>query len=369
MRLFSRAPRTVEHLAVAFSPLLGGGDRSLAREELPGRRRLAREHVIDRSLHHDRASVDPRSGAHLHQVVGGADRVLVVLHDDDRVPDVAQALQRGDHLHVVLRVQADARLVEHVEHSHQPRPDLRGQPDPLRLTAGERAGATVEVQVVQSDAQEQLEPAADLLEHLPAGIGAAAGRLDGAQERVELVEIELAELVDGLACNGEAEPGGPEPRAVAVGAGVLDHHAVEPGLHPGVRLAFLPVTAVAPLDPPGDSAEADLLALPVVAASLRLRRRAEHDLLRSMPLRIAWRTGSGSFSHGVSREKPSAFARLYITRPSQVSGLYLNASRTKQPPRMLRLGCFSLPICKESVPTCSILNTQAINGRPSMDGC
>ena len=57
-----------------------------------------------------------------------------------------------------------------------------------------------------------------------------------------------------------------------------------------------------------------------------------------MPLRIAWRTDSGSFSHGVSSEKPSAFARLYITRPSQVSGLYLNASRTKQPPRMLRLG-------------------------------
>ena len=40
----------------------------------------------------------------------------------------------------------------------------------------------------------------------------------------------------------------------------------------------------------------------------------------------------------MSSEKRSAFDRLYITRPSQVSGLYLNASRTKQPPRMLRLG-------------------------------
>ena len=186
-------PAHRQRLAVALSPLLGGGDRSLAGEELPGRRRLAREHVIDRSLHHDRAAVDARSRAHLHEVIGGADGVLVVLHDDDRVADVAQALERGDHLHVVLRVQADARLVEHVEHPHQPRPDLRGQADPLRLAAGERARAAVEVQVVEPDAQEQLEPAADLLEHLPAGVGAAAGRLDGAQERVQLVEVELAE--------------------------------------------------------------------------------------------------------------------------------------------------------------------------------
>ena len=50
------------------------------------------------------------------------------------------------------------------------------------------------------------------------------------------------------------------------------------------------------------------------------------------------RTASGSFSHGVSSGKLSSFDRLYITRPSQVSGLYLKASFTKQPPRMLRLG-------------------------------
>src|SRR5262249_6808954 len=153
------------------------------------------------------------------------------------------------------------------------RSDLRGQADPLRLAAGERARAPVEVQVVEPDAQEQLEPAADLLEHLPAGVGAAADRLDGAEERLELVEVELAEIVDRLAADGEAQPGGPDPRAVAVGAGELDHHIVEPGLHPGVGLATLAITPVATLDPPRDPAEADLLALPVAAASLRLRRR------------------------------------------------------------------------------------------------
>ena len=126
------------------------------------------------ALHHHLAAVDAGAGAHLHDVVGGADGVLVVLHHDDGVADVAQAFEGRDHLHVVLRVQADARLVEHVEHAHQARADLGGQADALRLAAGERAGAAIEAEVVEADAEQQLQPAADFAQHLAAGIGAAA---------------------------------------------------------------------------------------------------------------------------------------------------------------------------------------------------
>ena len=55
--------------------------------------------------------------------------------------------------------------------------------------------------------EQQFEPAADLLQDLPAGVGAAAGRLDGAEERVQLVEMELAEVVDRLAGDREEQPG------------------------------------------------------------------------------------------------------------------------------------------------------------------
>ena len=83
------------------------------------------------------------------------------------------------------------------------------------------------------------------------------------------------------------------PRAVAVGTGVLDHHLVEPRLHPRVRLAALPVAAVVALDPPRDAAEADLLALPVVALDLRVGRREQRDLLRldAVEDRVARRLG------------------------------------------------------------------------------
>jgi hypothetical protein len=62
-----------------------------------------------------------------------------VLDHDHGVPDVAQPLERRDHLDVVLGVQPDARLVEHVQHAHEAGTDLRGEPDALRLPAGKGA--------------------------------------------------------------------------------------------------------------------------------------------------------------------------------------------------------------------------------------
>jgi hypothetical protein len=52
-------------------------------------------------------------------VIGGANRVFVVLDDDHGVADVAKPLDGRDHLDVVFRVQPDARLVQHVQHAHQ----------------------------------------------------------------------------------------------------------------------------------------------------------------------------------------------------------------------------------------------------------
>jgi hypothetical protein len=62
-----------------------------------------------------------------------------VLDDDHGVAEVAQADQRLDEPAVVALVQADRRLVEHVEHADQAGADLRRQPDALRLAAGRRA--------------------------------------------------------------------------------------------------------------------------------------------------------------------------------------------------------------------------------------
>ena len=166
-------PADDERLAVAAAPLCRRRDRALPRQELPGRRLPASEDVFQRPLHDDGAAVNTGPGSHFDDVIGGPDRVLVVLDDDDRVADVAQAFERGDHLRVVFRMQADARLVEHVQHAHETGSDLRREPDPLRLTARERSRAPIETEVIETDAKQKLQPAADLFQHLAPGVGVA----------------------------------------------------------------------------------------------------------------------------------------------------------------------------------------------------
>ena len=74
-------------------------------------------------------------GPQVDDEVGGADRLLVVLDDEHGVAEVAQPLQGVEEPPVVPLVQADRRLVEDVEHPHQARADLGGQPDALALAA------------------------------------------------------------------------------------------------------------------------------------------------------------------------------------------------------------------------------------------
>ena len=93
-----------------------------------------------RALGDDLAAVDAGAGADVDDVIGGQDRVLVVLDDDDGVADVAQVLERAEQAVVVALMQPDRRLVEHVEHAREARADLRGEADALRFTARQRAG-------------------------------------------------------------------------------------------------------------------------------------------------------------------------------------------------------------------------------------
>ena len=106
------------------------------------------------------------AGAHVDEVVGGAHHRLVVLDDEHRVAEVAQAHQGADQAVVVGGVQADRRLVADVEHAHEAGADLGREADALRLAAGERRGAAVERQVVEADLDQEVEAGADLLQDL-----------------------------------------------------------------------------------------------------------------------------------------------------------------------------------------------------------
>ena len=80
----------------------------------------------------------PGARPEVDDVVRGAQRLLVVLHHDQGVPQVPQVTQRVQQALVVALVQADGGLVENVQHPHQRGADLGRQADALRLAAGQR---------------------------------------------------------------------------------------------------------------------------------------------------------------------------------------------------------------------------------------
>ena len=98
-----------------------------------------------------------RAGAEVHHVVGAANGFFVVLDDEHGVAQVAQLFERGDQAVVVARVQADGRLVEHVEHAAQARADLRGQANALRFAAGKRCGGAVQAEIAEADGEQKIE--------------------------------------------------------------------------------------------------------------------------------------------------------------------------------------------------------------------
>ena len=117
-----------------------------------------------RALGDDMPAMHAGARPHIDDPVGGADRLLVVLDDDDRVAEVAQPLQGREQAPVVALVQSDRRLVQHVEHPGQPRADLRGQPDALALAARQCARSARQGQVFEPDILQKAEPLVDLLQ-------------------------------------------------------------------------------------------------------------------------------------------------------------------------------------------------------------
>src|SRR5256885_14615236 len=95
-----------------------------------------------------------------HHVVGGADRLFVVLDDEHGVPEVAQLAQRLEQPGVVALMQADGGLVEDVEHADQAAADLGREADALRLAArqGLRGAARSEERRVGKEGRSRWSP-------------------------------------------------------------------------------------------------------------------------------------------------------------------------------------------------------------------
>ena len=86
-------------------------------------------------------------GAELHHPVGRQNGVFVMLHDNQRIVQVTQFFERFNQAVIVARVQADGRLVQHIQHAREAGADLRGQVYALGLAARKRLAFALQRQV------------------------------------------------------------------------------------------------------------------------------------------------------------------------------------------------------------------------------
>ena len=151
-------------LAVALPP--AGGQRYLfaAGQVSPGQRLGVRQNLLRRAFSDDAPAVLARAGSQVHHPIGGPDRVIVVFDHQDGVAQIAQILQRFQQAAVIAGVQPDRGLVQHIQHAHQTRTDLRCQPDALGLAARKRTGRTPQGQIVQPYVHQETQARADLLD-------------------------------------------------------------------------------------------------------------------------------------------------------------------------------------------------------------
>ena len=88
-----------------------------------------------------------------------------MLNHNESVADVTQMLQGGNQPLVIPLMQANRRLIEHVQHPRQTGSDLGGKANTLRFPARKGTGGTVQRQVVQTDVEKKLQTCLDFLQH------------------------------------------------------------------------------------------------------------------------------------------------------------------------------------------------------------
>src|SRR5687768_5523387 len=99
-------------------------------------------------------------------------------------------------------MEPDGWLVQDVANPDEAAADLRGQPDALRLAAGEAAGLAVEREVAQADVDHEPEPVADLPHERLGDRRALLAQAERLEEPLGLGDRQPRHVVDAVAWKG-----------------------------------------------------------------------------------------------------------------------------------------------------------------------
>ncbi len=127
-------------------------------------------------MHHS-ATLLARAGSQFQHVVRLPDRLGIVLHHQHGVASVAEPPEQPQQPVGVPGMEANARLVQHVERVHQSGAEGIGQRDPLRLPAGQRPRLAVQREVPEANVPQEFQPVPCLRQNQVGQFAIGAGQL------------------------------------------------------------------------------------------------------------------------------------------------------------------------------------------------
>ena len=104
-----------------------------------------------------------RCRADVNDPVRVPDNVEIVFDNEQRIAGRFQPIERAQQRFGVRGMKASRRLVQNVNHAEQVRAHLRGEPQPLQLTGGQRGRAALEGQIPEAEVQQYGEPRLQIL--------------------------------------------------------------------------------------------------------------------------------------------------------------------------------------------------------------
>ena len=93
-------------------------------------------------------------------------------------------------------MQADARLIQNVQHADKPGADLRSEPDALALAAGQRDRPARQREIPKSDVDKKAQSGIQFLQDRLGDLVVCRVQLQILQKRARRTHIEVAQLGD-----------------------------------------------------------------------------------------------------------------------------------------------------------------------------
>ena len=260
--------------AVRRGPGGGDGDLQLPAQILASERPAATEQLGEVPGENHLSSLLPRTGPHVDDAVRRTDHGGLVLHHQDGIAHVPQALEDLDQPGVVPRMQANGGLIQDVERPHQGGAQGGGQLNPLRLAPGQGRRQPVQRQVLQSDPVQKSKAHAQLLQDPMGHAGLIGGQPQIPEEFPGVAHRHGGDLSDFLSRDPDGPGLGTQPGPVAAQASGVPAVATQENAHielvllgfqiveeapdaskllvPGIDQLLLPGKQVAVGDFPGD---------------------------------------------------------------------------------------------------------------------